>query len=710
MSKSNLMKKIALLSFVFFLGSALIAGNVEKTFHFGKYKINNVGIYQTVTFDNTKLSGLPGEPSLSYQAISLMLPPGEVATGIEISGEDEILIPGTFDLFPQQYSLPISESADGVFIKNETIYNFNGKYPASPTGSLSTQYLNGYAFALSTFTPMTYNPAARKLSYYSNVKIRISTKSDPKSLNAMEGLSASENVLKRVRIFAQNPEMIAQYPEKDNRLTGYKYLVITPQQFANGFDSLLDYYAGNGIPGQVTTTEYIYSNIAGNDNQQKIRNYIKQEVAANNVEYVLLGGDVEHIPYRGLYCIAYSSSVYEDYNIPADLYYSALDGEWNDSTLAGGSDNKWGEPGEDDLLPDVSVARCPFSNATELQHMVHKTLYYQKYPVIGELNKPYLVGEYLYPTPPTYGSDYMELLVDIHNDNGYYTHGIPSADNVIARLYDTPMYDWTSSELIAGINQGHSFIHHLGHANETYMMKLDISDITNQKFSQVNGVIHNYTLLYTQGCLDGSFDYLDCIAEKAVTISNFLVASVCNSRYGWFNQGTTDGPSQHLQREFVSALYNDTLEYQIKEIGSAHMMSKIMTAPYVGLPGEFEPGAQRWVHYDCNVLGDPALLIWTDNPPPAGINEKNHSFSFSLFPNPANSNASISIQGEKGTKAQINVFNSLGQQVLDSYKIVIPDSGKQNLSLDLSSLPSGYYLCKVETNLSSEVKKLTIVR
>ena len=41
------------------------------------------------------------------------------------------------------------------------------------------------------------------------------------------------------------------------------------------------------------------------------------------------------------------------------------------------------------------------------------------------------------------------------------------------------------------------------------------------------------------------------------------------------------------------------------------MMSKIKTAPWVGLPGEFEPGAQRWVHYDCNALGDPALKIWT---------------------------------------------------------------------------------------------------
>jgi hypothetical protein len=146
-------------------------------------------------------------------------------------------------------------------------------------------------------------------------------------------------------------------------------------------------------------------------------------------------------------------------------------------------------------------------------------------------------------------------------------------------------------------------------------MRLNISDITNANFSQVNGTVHNYQLLYTQGCYDGAFDTPGgCIAAKAVTIDNFLVAGIFNSRYGWFNQGTTDGPSQHLEREFVSSLYDDVLPE--KHLGRAHMNSKIKTAPWVTLQGqnEFEPGARRWCHYCCNVFGDPALEIWTGEP------------------------------------------------------------------------------------------------
>jgi hypothetical protein len=141
-------------------------------------------------------------------------------------------------------------------------------------------------------------------------------------------------------------------------------------------------------------------------------------------------------------------------------------------------------------------------------------------------------------------------------------------------------------------------------------MKLNNSDITNANFSQANGVTHNYTIVYTHGCMCGGFDQSDCIAEKMVGIDNFAVAFVGNSRYGWFNQGTTDGPSQHLHREFIDALYHDSLYH----LGMAHMMSKTATAPFVEMSGEFEPGATRWCFYDNNVLGDPVMAMWTEEP------------------------------------------------------------------------------------------------
>ena len=610
------MKPAILFILAIFPWFILSAGSVEKTFYFGKFRIDSIGSYQTVSFGNTSLSGLPGEPVLPYHEIVLMLPPGESAESITIINENETEIPGSFMLYPKQPVRPISGEEPGEFIRNEKVYQTNAIYPARSTGQLLTQYLNGYAFALSSFTPVRYNPVKGKISYFRKVTVKITTKTSSASLMALDNLSVSGKIRSRVGAFAQNPAMMQQYQEQRSPLTNYQYLIISPTGFKNEFQPLINMYNGKGITSRIVTIDSITAYGTGWDLKEKIRNFIISEYQAYNIEYVLLAGNPPLVPCRGFYCYVQSGiTPYSDSDIPADLYYSGIDGSYD-----GNGNHIYGETDDMvDLLPDISVGRFTVNDTAELHRMIQKSVSYQTNPVLGELTKPFLVGEYLYNDPWTFGSDYMNLLIDDHNDNGYFTHGIPHVSNSIEKLYDTlisppgNIWSWTSALLQAKLNQGKSFIHHLGHSNTTYMMRFSMSGITNSAFANVNGITHNYQILYTQGCYCGAFDASGgCIAAKAVTINNFLVAGIFNSRYGWFNQGTTDGPSQHLEREFVSALYNDTLPE--KHLGTVQMLSKIKTAPWISLPGEFEPGAQRWCHYCCNVFGDPAMEIWTEEP------------------------------------------------------------------------------------------------
>ena len=595
-----------------FHAQMLSAGIVEKTFYFSNYKIESNGYYQTVNFGNTILSGIPGEPLLPWHEIVLMLPPGEAATSLEIVGEEETVIPGQFMIFPKQHVRPISMESSGEFVRHDKVYRYNGIYPTQATGHLLTQYLNGYAFALSTFTPVKYNPAKKTLSYFRKVTVRIKTHSDIRSQDALSNLSPSENIISRVKSFAGNPEMISRYPERKTPLTGYQYLIIAPTSFKNEFQPLINMYIAKGIITKVVTTDSIAAIGTGWDLPEKIRNFIISQVQYG-VQYVLLAGNPPLVPSRGFYCYVISGSGYSDSNIPADLYYSGLEG-----TYDANGNHIYGEVADNpDLLPDISVGRFTVNDTAELHRMIHKTVSYQTNPVLGEMNKPLLAGEWLYSSPLTFGSSYMNLLINDRNDNGYFTHGIPSATNIIDKLYDSlsptgNIWHWNATMLLARINQGKSVIHHLGHANYNYMMLLYTGDFNNTNFYNVNGITHNYQILYTQGCNCGGFDVSGCVAAKAVSIDNFLVAGIFNSRYGWFDEGTTEGPSEHLEREFVSALYNDTLPE--KHLGTAHMISKNKTAPWISLPGEFEPGAQRWCHYDCNLIGDPALEIWTGEP------------------------------------------------------------------------------------------------
>jgi len=595
------MKKTLLFLFAIFFANLLVAQELSFTYNFDDYKISSKNEFQLISFENTMQFAKVGEPMLPYQSVKLLLPPGKTVDSYDIVYENEINIEGKFKLFPKQYVRPVSSNENNSFVINNEVYN-SQNYSTKENVTSTVEFMNGYGFFLTSITPVVYNPLKQKISYYKKVTINVKYKEDKKSNNALNNLKSSENILEQVTNFAQNPEILNLYP-KQKTINNYQVLIVTGDSFKDKFDDLQYHYLTRGLKSQIITVEEIEASYSGVDAPEKIRDYINNEYQNNGIEYVLLAGDVDVVPYRGFYCSVQSSSVYSDDNIPSDLYYSCLDGSWNDN-----NNELWGEIGEDDLLPEVAVARLSFSNDTDFDNMLNKFFSYQNNPVEGELNNPLLAGEFLYDDPISWGADYLDLLIGYQDENGYQTTGIPEAHPYVT-MYDRDD-EWTPSELISEINEGHSFIHHSGHSNTTYTMRLYSSDITSSNFSQVNGTDHNYSLLYTHGCICGDYAAEDCIGEEMVKIDNFLVAFVGNSRYGWFNEGQTEGPSEHLHREFVDALYAQ----KENRIGKTQLLSKANTAPWVTAPGQHEEGAIRWCFYDNNVLADPTLQIWTDEP------------------------------------------------------------------------------------------------
>ncbi len=598
------MKKISILVLIMFITIIGFADVITKTYIIDNPNVVYNGDYQSVEFKGAMLTGIAGSPSLPYFAVSLLVPPGEVATSIKFTGEDEITIDGKYKLYPYQSSKPLSQPDNSIFLFNESVYKLNKAYPNNQMGGLSTNYLNGHGIAMSTFTPIIYYPAQGKISYYKKVTITITTAADKKSENALKNLSSSVIANKNLMNIIQNPELTDLYNNYRNKSANtYGLLIITPDEFVDGFESLTDVYYSRGIKSEIFTTEYISTNISGQDLQEKIRNFIITEYQESSIDFVILGGDIEHVPYRGFSCDVVSGGGYSSDDIPADLYYSALDGNWNTD-----GDNRWGEPDEDDLLPEIALGRYPFSHAYELERIIHKSINYQNNPVLGELVTPLLAAEHLYSDPETWGRDYLDLLIGERDDNGYTTIGIPNTYQIDS-LYEHTS-SWNGSDLMNEINEGKQFVHHVGHASPSFVAHLYTSDITNANFSGANGIDHNFTIMQTHGCDCGSFDYNDCILEKMVTIDNFAVSVIGNSRFGWFNEGQNEGPAAHLHREMVDAMYHEKMRF----LGNAFTESKIQTAPWVEAPGQHEEGALRWNFYDLNILGDPALSVWTNEP------------------------------------------------------------------------------------------------
>lgn len=595
------MKKLSLILLALMVSLFASAQTIEKTYYFGQPSISQIQGYEQIQFTDCMQSATAGQPSLPWQSVSLMLPQGTEAARIEVELSDFQTMEGSHDLFPYQSARTYSDPVRKQFEKDEALYASKSVYPAQAYGNLSTQYLNGIGFAFSAFTPVQYVPGTGEVRYATKATVRVTTtaaKADQSRKLWLTGDNAQ-----RVKSLAQNPEMLETYNTRGRSVGGYDLLVVTTAPYVSAFDEYVTFYQARGLRVRVADLANIVSSMEGRDDQEKLRNYIIQEYEENGIIMVNLAGDVPAIPYRGFYCYVTSGGGdQEDSSIPADMYYACLDGTWNDN-----NDNKWGEIGEDDLLPEIGIGRMCFSDENELQNMLHKTFSYQAEPVLGEFRKVIMGGEHLYDDPLSNGSDFLELLIGTHDDNGYTTTGIPENYN-FTRLYEEEG-NWSGTALRNAINQGTQYVHHDGHANTIYVAGWLTYDITDSNFSSANGVDHNYTFFHTSGCICGDFSD-DCILERMTKISNFAVATFGNSRYGWFNEGQTEGPAIHLHRETEDAYYNDRIPYG----GMALRESKIATAPWVNAPGQWEEGALRWNFYDLNMMGDVACSPWHDEP------------------------------------------------------------------------------------------------
>ena len=569
------------------------AQNITHTYHFGKPAVQQVGEYQTLSFEQSVQNGNVSEPQLPWHSISLMLPPNTEATSIHVTLSDFTELEGQYNLMPTQKSRPISDDSPMVFEKNEALYQSNEAYPNKEFNTVSTQILNGVSFAFGGFTPVKYKPASGQVSYAQTVSVTVEYQAS-RADNSRK-LWLRPETRNSINHLAQNAEMLDSYARRDGNLPEYEMLLITPESYVESFADYVALYAGRGIRVHVAALQDIYATMDGRDNKEKIRNYIIQEYEDNGISMVLIGGDVDLVPHRNLWCHAQEG--YDD-QVPSDSYYACLDGTLNDD-----GDNKWGEVGEDDLLPELSIARLPFNNANQLEVILSKTFSYLTSPVLGEFRKPILAGEHL--GDGVYASQDLEHLIGEVNFNGYTTYGYPE-DYDFVRVYETPTHWWDPEELAAAINDGCQYVNHFGHANSGYVAGWSNWDITPSLFAGANGTDHNYFIFKSQGCICGDFAD-DCILERMVVNQTGAVAAIGNSRYGWYNQ-MGDGPSAHYHRELIDAYCHERLA----GLGDALKECKIQTSPFITTDGEI--GVLRWTFYALNAMGDVGLSAWFDEP------------------------------------------------------------------------------------------------
>jgi len=608
---------------LFLIPAASRTATVRLTYHFAEPAVESLpGGFSRLIFPATMQAGRRGEPSYPFRGVRALLPPGESIARVNIKKSDWRIIGGAHRLYPAQAPVPGTEidSAEKRFSYNAVAYETDA-WIHPPNGELRTHYLRGHAIATGALSPVGFRPASREVGYYGTIEVAIETAASADAAEALTLLRTDSETAERVSLLVDNPASLAEYEDLAGHAqsppTDFEYLIITSDEFDPHFQPLADFYTRRGMRAKIITVEQIAMEYTGIDDAERIRKAIIDRYITNGITHVLLAGDWDGgagsriVPYRGFSGEVHSGALITDTNLPADLYFAALDGTWNAD-----GDALWGEPGEDDPYSEIAVGRLPADTPEEIAVFINKTTMYQDRPVAGQTRSALLLGELLTTAPLTYGDDDVELLVGTHTDNGFTTTGIPD-DFAIVRKYDQ-LAVWNKTAVFAEVNAGTNWVAHEGHANTDYVMRMHRSEATDAAFAN-DGVTANFPILCSAGCYNGSFDNrttsgsfesADCISELMISMSHCAAAFVCNSRYGWFTEGTTNGPSIHLMREFFDAVFTEGYT----TLGEANQRSKDETVPFLDLPDEWEPGAVRWCFYEVNVLGDPALDGWTDTP------------------------------------------------------------------------------------------------
>ncbi len=573
---------------------------------FGDPQITHSESGDQITLDGLPSSSEPGEPALPYRMARILLPSGYALDKIAVAAGPQTAWPDPVRPALAQQQRPLCAVSDDLCI-DAPDQPLRGSTPASERvyELLSTQTVEGYTLLLLRLFPVQYHPEKAQMWYTGDLYVTLHLQPTFGTTH----LSPSTGAQARIRSLVDNPEMLTTYTPSEpsaalqqQRLNGlvqsadpYDYVIITSETLSPTFQSLADWRTGRGLKTRIVSVQEIYAAYAGTrpdggtDNATRIRAFITDAYTTwygtpHPLKYVLLGGDVEIIPVR---YVSVEAGIYSSNALISDAYYAGLDGTWDQdadgeygegAATAGGG----GTAGEEvDFYAEVYTGRAPVSTATEATHFINKVIAYESDPAAAALDKGLMLGERL--DSQTYGGYSMDELI-----------ALAPALNA-TRLYDRDA-SWSSATLIPYLNASPHLINHLGHANQSMVMRLSPSQVSS---------LSNTTpfLVHTQGCLPAKFDASDSIGEYFVFSEHGAFGFIGNTQYGWYLPGSTNGASQLFHRAFMKALF----EKRIQALGEVLQDAKEEALGYVG-----GAGPERWVALELTLLGDPATAIVTD--------------------------------------------------------------------------------------------------
>ena len=557
-----------------------------------------------------------GRPELPLYSLSLAIPAGERVSSVRLA--DPITDRFTLDAplanfggIEDEFGVSLALSDDG-----------RGMFPAEHLHAHASFRHRGHASAEIVLAPLLYEETGQGAVIHRlrGATIVVETEADPgarlplrqrgRDMEFARRISESRVVNSdRVASFAPRSELsetgglFAPRSLPSVEGSGVDLVIVCATDHKSIFESLAEFKLSMGLATVVRDIDWIRANYPqGTDLQETIRFFLQDAYEKWGVSYVILAGDTDIVPAR--YVHSYFKDPPED--IPADLYYAQLDGNWNaNGDQWFGESNYGGKQGDEvDMVADVHLGRLPVTDAANAQLMVDKIIMYSSQPDTSYCRNVSFYAEVLFPAswqigdPDEWitrnGADYCEYI---------YENYMPGHLDAI-RFYETHwLYPGSVPETVDAVlddleNRAH-LTHHVGHGYRYTMSVGDGSIVSNDVFALTNGLDHLFSM-YSLNCTSCAIDY-NCLAEAALLAPDGGAISMIGTMREAF-----PNTSLYYQNTYFNTLFGDSMT-----VGEVFTLSHNVWASQ----GIIE-GSHRWTQMSYLLIGDPSINLWMDTPLP----------------------------------------------------------------------------------------------
>ncbi len=589
---------------------ALFAGITQTlTFQPSDFTVRPVDHgFVEVSYPTATVVAPPGAPALPSVGVNLLLPPGTEAGDLQVEAVQTAFLAKGIPA-PVRTETYTGGPVPPVAAPDPQIYQGDGVYPSRVAELITTGNMGGYRIAVVRVNPVQFDPVSGTLWVVTHLRFTVDTRPARRAgVSPRQVVAGAREAFDRaVRRIVANPEAlnlyrgrIAEVPLSQVHLQSgpaprslsggpYAYLIVTDTAFVEALEPLADFHTAWGLPTAIYTVDWIRDHYPGRNLADRIRNFIREAYEAWGVQYLLLAGDADYVPYQTIWHPqAYGNNT--DWMPPSDWYFSNLDGNWN---LDG--DNIVGESADSvDMFPELLVGRVPLNTPEQAARFVYKVLVHTTRPGgdsllmnADYLNRVLLTASYL-DGSNGWGYDKAERVALV----------IPTWMERLT-VYETPDHQASVDEFLSAINQGVGLMFVEAHGsypffavNKEPYIPFGIPEIAYLANRD------QWPILQMATCHSGGWDKTSILEYLLLGTDAGIVAGIATVRLDY---PYSDLPMNQL---FFQAFFEDPAP--VLGLGLFNL-TRHLWAVQVN-------GTKRYVYLSKALLGDPAMPVWTRKP------------------------------------------------------------------------------------------------